>query len=1142
MPTSSTATLALARHQHGRPLFTAKLSDSEIAAVRSLLEAEVRVHGIEALGTVALCPSFLFYAAHFLGQRAERLAWMPILASLRVSASECSRYPVLYDALEGSLAKLGRRLRRSAGERRFLGTLLRESGLPVAIGDLGTRIREKLLELGWDAISDETSCQLVAHEIAQESDGSLRSVLDGDDGVAALAGFLADAYEIRFALAARGVDFAVLKSADDVRAELSRLEIEPPLVRSEQLLADVLNAFLSPTAPSKAPFLPCRLVVKRGASGAGVFVHVDLAVLDRCEELRDLPLVALSARPSDGAAYLAERDQTHSFRETRTGAQYVQWRRRPGAGPTGVDARARDAMGGARVVALAAMEWPHDDLLWFDAAGELLSETREFVSVGEQFVVLVQTDGVLTGEGEVVVTSIGSVAGLPGFDVDVRGPGALAVLGASGSIERIPSNSSAIKVEVFPATPVLGLLSARVQARLPVLVLPDGIEARLAVVGSSGERLPLGLVRGRVRLGDDPRLAERSGVVRIFLETRDGNKWSARWTILPRSFRARAERGVLVVTHEASSRVTALNAEVQRTQSGTNISAPPGAERLDVRLQLPTGELLMLPFAAPRRGVQLRLSDGSRVPLAGATITERAILAGACLQLDAGAGARLEVRTHSAEILLHATQRNALPICVGLDAILEAQKEEKAFKLPLDAVVQGDREDEAPFVVAIPRRCGPMYRVDGEKLTLEFEVDPDNLPVAPAVVMFANIAPFDEPALLDCQFEVRGNRAVATIEGRGLPTTRGAYSVGLVDRTGTDLRAISGCGRVTLPLGVPLPSTPPRLSQLEVALWEGSLTRIGQALAGIVERQDFVAWIDRFVYAARARHGFGLWLFLFYEAVMGEAPWLLFAAAARMPRPEWIEWFSLWSAEPGFTWLRLRERDVACLLRAIPDQVRDDDRMALLVAAERVRPMPAAVRHLLQGGLFQSPSRELLASARDSELAVPSDTRLPRDWKCFALPSPERAGLWRWVRGLDVDEDQHKPIDEFLDGQLLGGQRPRALREAVRFRMHWRGNENPFSMHKPTWTAPSWAFDVLAKQDAEWDAAAVPAGLVHAPMRDVRQLDRDALEMSILLTVWRDGGSLIPPKLLFETVVRFERLAPELLGAWLAAVQYVERN
>lgn len=1142
MPISNSVASVLARHQHGRPLFSARLNESEAAAIRSALEAEVRVHGIEVLGNAALCPAFLFYAAHFLGQRADRLAWAPILASLGVLASECSRYPVLYDAMEGGLGRLGRRLRRSAGERRFLGTLLRESGLPVAIGDLGTRIREKVLDVGWESISDETSCQSIAQEIAQESDGSLRSVLDGEDGVAALAGFLADAYEVRFALAARGVDLSTLRNADDVRAELARLEIEPPLVRSEQLLADVLNAFLAPTAPSKPPLPHCRLVVRRGASGAGLFVRVDLAVLDRCEELRELSLVALSARPSDGSAYLAERDATRSFRETRTGAQYVEWRRRPGAGPTVVDARARDAVGGARVVALATMEWPQDDLLWFDAAGELLSETHESVSVGEQFVVLVQTDAVLVGEGEVVVTALGSVAGLQGFDVDVRGTGTLAIIGADGSSQRIPSSSSALRVEVFPVTPVAGLLSARVHGRLPTIVLPDGIEANLAVAGFGGERAPMGLVRGRVRLGDDIRLAELSGVVRIFLETKDGNKWSARWTILPKSFRARAERGVLVVTHDASTRVTALGAEFQRTSAGTDITAPAGAERLDVRLQLPGGELITLPFAVPRRGVQLRLSDGSHVPLTGATITERAILAGACLQVDAGAGARLEVRTHGAETLLHATQRNTSPICVGLDAILDAQKEERTFKLPLDAVVRGDLDDEAAFVVVIPRRCGPMYRVDGDKLVLEFEVDPENLPADPAVAMFPNIAPFDEPALIDCRFEVRGNRAVATIEGRRLPTTRGAYSVGLVDRAGDDLRAISGCGRVTLPLGVPLPVAPPRLSELEAALWDGSVTRIGQALATVVERPDSVAWIDRFVYAARARHGFGLWLFLFYEAVIGEAPWLFFAAAARMPRAEWIEWFSLWSAEPGFTWLRLRERDVGCLRRAIPDHVSDDDRMAMLVAAERVRPMPSAIRYLLQGGLFRSPSREMLASVRDSELAVPSATRLPRDWRYFALPTPDRGGLWRWVRGVDIDEDQRKRVDEFLDGQLLRGQRPRALREAVHFRMRWRGNENPFSMHKPTWPAPPWASALFAKQSAEWDAAAIPAGLEFAPMRDVRQLDRDALEMSILLTVWRDGGSLIPPKLLFETVLRFERLAPELLGAWLAAVQYVERN
>jgi hypothetical protein len=166
------------------------------------------------------------------------------------------------------------------------------------------------------------------------------------------------------------------------------------------------------------------------------------------------------------------------------------------------------------------------------------------------------------------------------------------------------------------------------------------------------------------------------------------------------------------------------------------------------------------------------------------------------------------------------------------------------------------------------------------------------------------------------------------------------------------------------------------LTPLEGALWEGSQARIGHALAAVADRRDLVAWLDRFVHGVRTRRGFGLWLFVFYEAVMGEAPWLLFAAAARMLRTEWIEWFGSWSSEPGFTWLRLRDRDADCLARALPAQLGDEDKMALLTAAERVRPMPVAIRHLLEQAMFQGAGGTLLAISRQAELVTPATTTL----------------------------------------------------------------------------------------------------------------------------------------------------------------------
>jgi hypothetical protein len=89
---------------------------------------------------------------------------------------------------------------------------------------------------------------------------------------------------------------------------------------------------------------------------------------------------------------------------------------------------------------------------------------------------------------------------------------------------------------------------------------------------------------------------------------------------------------------------------------------------------------------------------------------------------------------------------------------------------------------------------------------------------------------------------------------------------------------------------------------------------------------------------------------------------------------------------------------------------------------------------------------------------------------------------------------------------------------------------------------PAWAVSLESRQSAEWEAARAPAGLGSPPINDVRQLDCDTLRVAVLLTAWRDGSSLATPRLVFEDVLRLERLAPDLLGAWLAALQFVTRT
>jgi len=1144
MALPSSLASVLDRRSHGLPLFTAKLTDSDLAAARDCLRARVAVAGLEALAIDETCRLFLFYAADFLARHAERLVWTPLLSSLGVQDADCARYPVIYDALEQNLRHLGCRLRRSRGERRFLGTLLREGGLPALIGDLGTHVRQKIDDIGWDAMAEGPRRDVVAREIAQEAHGALRNVFDGDDGIAALAGFLGDAYEVRFALANRGVDPSTLKNADEVRRELDRLGIEPPSVRSEQLLADVLAAFLAPTKPLSIPRSHFRHVVRRDPSGIRVFVHLDLALLDACSELGDLAQVVVTAHPCDAQHRFVERHpSTRGFSDPRTQSPHVEWRRLPGLGPTVIDARAIDEMGAARVVPLASMDWPRDPFLWFDASGELLSESREVIQAGEEFVILAQGDSSLEAEGEVSIVPLGTALRIPAFGVTAHGRGALLLRSDGGATERVSCEPRGLVVGVFPGQGLDGVLTARVQTRLPTLVLPDGVEATLSVAGLHGEHMNLGRARGRVRLYEDPRFRDRCGTVRVRLVTDDGRGWSARWVVLPRSFAAHAEQGELILTHGPSLRVEVFNANVERHQGGTRITARNGADRLDVRLVLPDGEIVPLPCEAPRRGVHLRLGDGTTLPLANATITERAILAGACLQLDAGSGARLQVMTNGSEVLLRAKQATNHPVYVGLDAVLEAQRQVLVFKLPLKSVVEGDRDDELSFNVVIPRRCGPIERLVSGDLVLEFEVDPEDVPTTPTIAMFAAIAPFDDPALISCALEVKGHRATAKIRVDHLPTTRGWYIVGLVDRRPDGLRAMSGCGKVAIPLGLPMsPLAPPGLSALETALWDGNLARIGEALSVVVDRADVIAWIDRFAHGARARRGFGLWLFLFYQGVMGEAPWLLFAAAARMPSPDWVEWFGAWSTEPGFTWLRLRQRDADCLARVLPAQMSSEEKMALLAAAERVRPMPTAIRHLLQQALFRGQSRAPVASLRAAELATPSSAQLPRDWLRIGLPSPASSAAWRWIRGVEIGPDQERLVLEFLDGQLLRGQRLRAIQSALQFRMRWRARGNPFSLHVPTFQVPAWAVSLETRQSAEWEAARAPAGLGSPPINDVRQLDCDTLRVAILLTAWRGGSSLATPRLVFEDVLRLERLAPDLLGAWLAALQFVTRT
>jgi hypothetical protein len=125
----------LKRHVPGAPLFTANIRDDEVESLRRALTAVVARRGVAGLGTDSMVTTaFAAFASSFLAVTASELAWAPVLSALGATESDVEAYPQLYEPLEKALQQRQRTVLTRLGRRRFLGTLLREGGLPLRIG------------------------------------------------------------------------------------------------------------------------------------------------------------------------------------------------------------------------------------------------------------------------------------------------------------------------------------------------------------------------------------------------------------------------------------------------------------------------------------------------------------------------------------------------------------------------------------------------------------------------------------------------------------------------------------------------------------------------------------------------------------------------------------------------------------------------------------------------------------------------------------------------------------------------------------------------------------------------------------------------------------------------------------------------
>ncbi|WP_437819398.1 hypothetical protein [Sorangium sp. So ce1078] len=1120
---------ALRRHNDGRPLFTLNMSAAELSALREELADGVRSTGIAALRAPGRARMFVAYAAEFLCQEGHALEWRPILGSIGVSAEEAPRYSELYEAVADALRSFDRQVVTRQGRRRFLATLLREGGLPVRIGNLPELVAALGREIGWESLAGQDGMAARRFAVARIkllAQGRLRELLDASEAAEALEDILADAAATRERLARCGVDPTSLGGADDVRRALDQHGIELPGTRNPRLLAAMLASFRD---AAQSP---------RGALGASLGAALELRAIllpgSRIEVRASLDLAhpALRGRiPADvtyatvalepgthGPRLIAWSEGEKRFESDDAVKGHLEWHLGVGSPTAMVVARYAARGGAAHVVPVETLVLPDEALWWFDGEGRMLRADQELIAAGERRLLLAREEVVIETSGGVTAAELSGGAAAA-WAIDAAMEGEVCVLTAGGEITVLECRQRVLSVSIEGGFPSQFSRATSAFERLPDLTVndaPDGVD----VVVSAGPHASFETVArdatGRIRLSGLPQFRGECGTVRVRLTARDGRSFCARWTAIPPQIVELVEARRVVFGSKLLAHVTSPHGVVTALGPGRfEVQAPADAQEVAAALGLNSGEILRACVPLARRYVRLWKDVVSReeAPLDGtASLTERMVFTHACVEVRSEPDREVWLEDEGgARLVTSRTDRFGRALVPLRDVVRQKLRPDKS-SIVVAARVDGDPAAYR-FQVVVPRMHHPSRVARPGQFVLKLLLDERDLPEKPALACFDVLRPFDEPAIVACGLEKVGpQRFEAAAAASALPTSRGRWIVFLADAARSPVRSHSGGVLVEIPLDVE--AVPPRaLSALDEGLWSKNEPQILRALEDMTaDPPAFDVWLDRFVGAVRARAAFGLEWFYLFDLVAARAPWVLLAAAARLPARARFAWLDLYRSEcRGFTWLGVTRSERRPLARALR-RTEVHEITELIETAKQARAMPRAVElTLYQEALGGRPEAPLLLESMKAEVfGEGGPIELPRDWE-------GRLAL------------RMSDLTEVATQDSLRGRRAAAL---LKLR---QGASQELLEALPR----AWVFGTPGA------APSVTATLIEAEAKAKRELsvghgrtvvdaELRVAEAAQLLTAYREQGLRIK-KDAWNAIAVLDQIVPDLLDAWLLA-------
>lgn len=1024
------------RHTAGRPLFTVELTEEELAELRHGLRRAVAARGISALRADGICRTALaFFGSSFFATEASELSWRPLLRALGVEDDELPDYPDLYDPLELTIRERGREVIRR-GRRLFLGTLLREGGLPTRIGDLARLIAAHVRSRGWPAVLDENVRDWMVDAIAGSAGGAAGTLFASEESRSALGELLSDVARTYDELIKRGVDPTTLPTASAVEAALAERGIAIPTMRSRDLLVELLGTFRDSTrAPRSSAPTPTATLLAFERDGTVVFrVAADLALLDT---LAGLPsTVAISVVPGPPRPLLVQRTDG-GWLEPSKNEPRVEFRLP--ALPLAVDLSARWSLpsGSTAVSSILTLTTPLDDVLWFGADSRLLSGALETLAAGITVVGVARVPVDVVAEGDVSVTELAVPVGFASaFTVRVGGPGTLRVVTreAEPRTSVLACGHTRFEVEVQPGATPSWTSTSRVLHRLPTFVLPEGVEADLRVTrGDNDETVVATAQRGRVIPNSISRVAAMTGRLRVAFETNDGGRWSRTWFVLPRTFGIETRGRSVLVRHDANISVASPWKMIETGTGGTVFESTEekGEDEHCELLLRHAGQTASIVVAVPRGVLRLRRNPSAVTTeslLDTRRITEREVNLGACLELCGSEGTLLEVSIGN-EMNLRVRQPTSRRTLVPLmDVLVRASRKESPLRLAF-SVQDGASGEQETLTVEVPRYAKPTRLSEGVEpgsLSLRVTVDPADTPVRPALAFFAVTDPFVKPRVVEGVLSaVTDGHAVVSVPDPNGALASGQVIAFLVDAAVTPPRPMSGGSLLRARDGV---EPGAEATPLQVALWQGDHARICDALKAEASGPAVDAFFDRLLEGSMRCAAYGLTWFYVYRVLSEEALWIVLAAAARLPRTERLRWLQMWKDQlEGIRWTFLTTNDAASLAATLSERARMDsaDKMHLVGVANDVTRMSRATEIVLCEALFRGDS--LLPVSASLRQGVPEGRTLPRDWSIVALPTG-KIGV-KWLKGTELDGDDQSLVETILGEQLLNGERIHALRE-----------------------------------------------------------------------------------------------------------------